>query len=168
MHPLSVFVSSTCYDLKSLREHLRSEVESWGHDPVLSEYPSFPVSPELSTVENCKRVVRERADLLVLIACDNLYSLYLTLFEWELDVRFVRPHEAFAEIFSKMHGWTTEMRADLKRLIIEFDTLVSTPGLSGNHTITMTINAPTGLQAFTDEFQRMAQDPLVLAAIRGA
>lgn len=387
MHPLSLFVSSTCYDLKSLREHLRSEIESWGHDPVLSEYPSFPVSPELSTVENCKRVVRERADLLVLVvggkrgsldpqtkksivnceyqearltgldcivfvdkqvwdllpiyrnnkevdfsptvdnaavfsfieqiiedtkwvfpftrtedilktlriqlstrfrdllvrsrqnrlvvpsafatepghitriavdkdelwefrlacallkdrsrriderfaelesgfvvrrtkflpgpdtlnyiqdllddlvntmqaaskilteqltpsfgppgvpgdadkmkaACDNLYSLFLTLFEWELDVRFVRPHEAFEELFPKMQGWTTEMRAELKRLTIEFEALVSTPGLSGNHTLTMTINAPTGLQAFSDEFHRMAQDPRVLAAIaRGA
>lgn len=383
MHPLSLFVSSTCYDLKSLREHLRSEIASWGHDPVLSEYPSFPVSPDLSTVENCKRVVRERADLLVLIiggkrgsldpetkksvvnseyqearltgldcivfvdkqvwdllpiyrknraidfeptvdnpavfsfieqiiedtkwvfpfgrtedilttlriqlstrfrdllvrsrqnrllvpaafasepshitrivvdkdelweyklacallrdrsrriderfselesgfvvrrtkflpgpdtlnyiqdlmddlvntmhaaskvlaeqltpsfgppgvpgdaekmkaACDNLYSLFLTLFEWELDVRFVRPHEAFSELFPKMHGWTTEMRAELKRLSAEFETLVSTPGLSGNHTLTMTINAPAGLQAFADEFHRMAQDPRVLAAI---
>ena len=387
MHRLSLFVSSTCYDLKSLREHLRSEVESWGHDPVLSEYPSFPVSPELSTVENCKRVVRERADLLVLIvggkrgsldpltresvvnseyqearaagldcivfvdkqvwdllpiyrknkeadlaptvdnsavfsfiegiiedtkwifpftrteeiiatlkiqlstrfrdllvrsrqnrlcipaafvtepshitriavdkdemweyrlacallrdrsrkidarftelesgfvvrrtkflpgpdtlnhiqdllddllntilatskvlseqltpsfgppgvpgdadkmkaACDNLYALFLTLFEWELDVRFVRPHEAFAELFSKMHGWTTQMRAELRRLVDEFEDLVSTPGLSGSHTITMTINAPEGLQAFADEFHRMAQDPRVLAVIaRGA
>lgn len=387
MHPLSIFVSSTCYDLKSLREHLRSELESWGYDPVLSEYPSFPVSPELTTVENCKRVVRERADLLVLIvggkrgsldpqtkksvvnseyqearltgldsivfvdkqvwdllpiyrsnkeinfapvvdnpavfsfieqivedtkwvfpfirtedilttlrvqlstrfrdllvrsrqnrlcipsafatesgyitriavdkdelweyklacallkdrsrriderfaelesgfvvrrtkflpapdtinyiqnllddlvntiqavskvlseqltpsfgplgtpgdaekikaACDNIYSLYLTLFEWELDVRFVRSHEAFAELLKKMYGWTTEMRADLRRLAYEFDTLVSTPNLSGNHTITMTINSPAGLQAFADELHRIAQDPRVLAAIaRGA
>jgi hypothetical protein len=387
MHPLSLFVSSTCYDLKSLREHLRSEIQSWGHDPVLSEYPSFPVSPELSTVENCKRVVRERADLLVLIvggkrgsldpvtkksvvnseyqearltgldcivfvdkqvwdllpiyrnnrevdfaptvdnpavfsfieqiiedtkwvfqftrteeilttlriqlstrfrdllvrsrhnrlvvpaafaaepghitriaidkdelweyrlacallsdrsrriderfaelesgfvvrrtkflpgpdtlnyiqdllddlvntmqaasnvlteqltpsfgppgipgdaekmkaACDNLYALFLTLFEWELDVRFVRPHEAFAELFPRMHGWTTEMRAELKRLVAEFQTLISTPGLSGSYTLTMTINAPAGLQAFASEFHRMAQDPRVLAAIaRGA
>jgi len=383
MHPLSLFVSSTCYDLKSLREHLRSEIESWGHDPILSEYPSFPVSPELSTVENCKRVVRERADLLVLIiggkrgsldpqtkksvvnseyqearftgldcivfvdkqvwdllpiyrknkeidfsptvdnpavfsfieqiiedtkwvfpfsrtedilttlriqlstrfrdllirsrqnrllipaifanesshitriavekdelwefklacallrdrsrriderfselesgfvvrrtkflpasdtlnyiqdllddlvntinavskilteqltpsfgppgvpgdaekmktACDNLYSLFLTLFEWELDVRFVRPHEVFSELFPKMHGWTTEMRAELKRLIGEFETLISTPSLRGTYTLTMTINAPAGLQAFVDELHRMEQDPTVLSAI---
>lgn len=75
MHQLSLFVSSTCYDLKSLREHLRSEVKSWGHDPILSEYPSFPVSPELSTVENCKRVVRERADLLVLVVGGKRGSL---------------------------------------------------------------------------------------------
>ncbi|MDR7375736.1 hypothetical protein J2X19_000394 [Rhodoferax ferrireducens] len=382
MHPLSLFISSTCYDLKSLREHLRSELKSWGHDPVLSEFPSFPVSPELSTVENCKRVVRERADLLVLIiggkrgsldpntkksvvnseyqearlngldcvvfvdkqvwdllpiyrknkevdfaptvdnpavfafieqiiedtkwvfpfnrteeiletlrvqlstrfrdlllrsrqnrlsvppafaaepghitriavdkpelweyrlacallkdrsrriderfgelesgfvvrrtkflpgpdtlnyiqdllddlvnivqavskvlaeqltpsfgppgvpgnaenmkaACDNLYLLFLTLFEWELDVRFVRPHEACADLFPKMHGWTTEMRAKLKRLIDEFETLLSTSDLSGNHTITMTINAPAGLQSLVEEFHRMAKDPKVLAA----
>ncbi|MBK8815796.1 MAG: hypothetical protein IPN42_09960 [Methylococcaceae bacterium] len=98
-------------------------------------------------------------------ACDNLYALFLTLFEWELDVRFVRPHEAFAELFSKMSGWTTEMRSELRRLTIEFDTLVSSPGLSGSYTLTMTINAPTGLQAFEDEFHRMANDPKVLAAI---
>jgi hypothetical protein len=98
-------------------------------------------------------------------ACDNLYSLFLTLFEWELDVRFVRPHEAFSELFPKMYGWTTEMRAELKRLNTEFDKLLSIPGLSGNHTIMMTINAPAGMQAFADEFHRMAQDPRVLAAI---
>ena len=67
MQPLSIFLSSTCYDLKSLREHLRTEIASWGHDPVLSEYPSFPVSPDLSTVDNCKKVVRDRADILVLV-----------------------------------------------------------------------------------------------------
>lgn len=383
MHRLSLFVSSTCYDLKSLREHLRSEIDSWGHDPILSEYPSFPVSPELSTVDNCKRVVRERADMLVLIvggkrgsldpltnqsvvnseyqearasgldcivfvdkqvwdllpiyrknkeidfaptvdnpavfsfieqiiedtkwvfpfvrteeiittlkvqlstrfrdllvrsrqnrlfvpaafaaepnhitriavdkgdfweyklacallrdrsrkiddrfselesgfvvrrtkflpgpdtinyiqdllddltntmqavsnvlseqltpsfgppgvpgdavkmkaACDNLYSLFITLFEWELDVRFVRPHEAFAAIFPKMYGWTTQMRTELRRLISEFEGLISTPGLSGSHTLTMTISAPDGLKEFSEEFHRMANDQKVLAAL---
>lgn len=37
-----------------------------GHEPVLSEYPNFPVSPNLNTVENCKAVVRS-CDLFVLI-----------------------------------------------------------------------------------------------------
>lgn len=77
MRPLSVFLSSTCFDLKSLREHLRSEIASWGHDPVLSEYPSFPVSPDLSTIENCKAVVRERADVLILIVGGKRGSLDL-------------------------------------------------------------------------------------------
>lgn len=387
MQPLSLFISSTCYDLKSLREHIRAEIGSWGHDPVMSEYPSFPVSPELSTVENCKRVVRERADLLVLIiggkrgsldpqtqrsvvnseyqeaklvgldcivfvdkqvwdlvpiyrknkevdftptvdnpavfafiekiiddtkwvfsfsrtediletlriqlstrfrdllvrsrqnrltvprafaaepthitrialdkedlwefrlasevlkdrarridekfdeldsgfvvrrtrflpgpdtlnyiqdllddlvntmqavskvlsrqltpafgppgvagdaekikaACDNIYFLYLALFEWELDVRFVRPHEVFQELFPRMHGWTAQMRDELRRLPTEMEKLLATPGLTGSHTISLTINAPAGLDELMNEFHQMATDPRVLAAIaRGA
>lgn len=75
MSAISIFVSSTCFDLKSLREHLRSEISSWGHTPVLSEYSSFPVSPELSTVENCKRVVEEHADVFVLIVGGKRGSL---------------------------------------------------------------------------------------------
>lgn len=75
MQPLSIFVSSTCYDLRALREHLRSGIAAWGHDPVLSEYLSFPVSPDLTTVENCKKVVRERADVFVLVVGGRRGSL---------------------------------------------------------------------------------------------
>ena len=38
-----------------------------GFDPVLSETPAFPVSPQISPVENCLRAVKERADIFVLI-----------------------------------------------------------------------------------------------------
>jgi hypothetical protein len=67
MQPLSIFVSSICYDLKALREDLRSKLMEMGHNPILSEYSSSPVSPDLTSVENCKKVVRESADILVLI-----------------------------------------------------------------------------------------------------
>jgi len=385
MQPLSIFLSSTCYDLKSLREHLRTEIASWGHDPVLSEYPSFPVSPDLSTVDNCKKVVRDRADILVLViggkrgsldpvsqrslvnieysearaagldcivfvdrpvwdllplfrknsdadftptvdypevfrfvediskdtkwifpfsrteeilttlriqlsirlrdllqrsrtsrltvppefaaesahiarialdkdrlweyrltcellrdrigrldakfneldfgfvvrrtkflaardtvshiqdllhdftnviqaavkileqqltpafgppgvpgdalqikrACDNLYSLFLSLYEWELDVRFVRPHEAFESLFPRMQGWTSELLSEFRRIPREFDALLSNPNLTGQHTIHLVINAPAGLAALTEEFKRMSHDLRVIAAITG-
>jgi hypothetical protein len=384
MRLLSVFVSSTCYDLRSLREHLRAEIVNLGHDPVLSEYPSFPVAPDLSTVENCKRVVRERADLLLLIvggkcgsldpktsesvvnseyrearskgldcfvfvdkqvwdllplhrknpeadfsptvdnssifdfleelvadtrwvfqftrteeilstlrvqlstrfqdllvrarenrltvprsfasesaaiqrvvvdkpprwefhlacellrdrirridtkfaeldsgfvvrrtksiparstmdyihnlfddlvnviealsrvlpdqltpafgppgvsgdaqqikaACDNIYSLYLNLFDWELDVRFVRAHEVFQGIFAGMQGWTAEMRAQLVRLPEEMGAILANQQASGHHTITLRFSAPAGLDALAEEFERMSGDPRVLEAMR--
>ena len=63
----NIFLSSTCYDLRALREHLRLSIEQCGHELLASELPSFPVSPGLTTVENCKKVIRERADLLVLV-----------------------------------------------------------------------------------------------------
>lgn len=383
MQPLSIFVSSTCYDLRALREHLRSEIATWGHDPVLSEYPSFPVSPDLTTVDNCRKVVRERADVFVLVvggkrgsldpvtnrsvvnaeyrearfvgidciifverqvwdllphfkrnpeadfsstvdypdvfrfideitestkwifpftrtdeilstlrtqlsirfrdlltrarsnrltilpefvgeseviariavdkdrlweyrlacellkdrmhrldlkfsevrsgfavrrtkflagrdtinfiqdllkdlttiieasvkilheqlvpafgppgtpgdagqikrACDNLYSLFLSLYEWEMDVRFVRPHEVFEGIFSKMHGWSEELLSEFHRLPRELDDLLSKPDLTGQYSINLVIVAPKGIEAFTAEFEKMANDPRVIAAV---
>lgn len=383
MHPLAIFVSSTCFDLKSLREHLHSEITGWGHEPILSEFPSFPVSPDLSTVENCKKVVKARADVLVLIiggkrgsldpttshsvvnseyrearakgldcivfadksvwdllplyrknpdadftptvdspavfrfleevcadtrwvfaftrtedilttlrvqlsarfqdllsrhregrlrvppafatepehiakiatdrgdrwefhlacellrdridrlttrladldngftvrrtkflraqdtmrfvqdllhdctlivqsasrilsdqltpafgppgvpgdatkiraACDNLYSLFLSLYEWELDVRFVRAHEVFAEIFPLMSGWTNELLNEFRRIPREFDRLLADADLTGEHTITLTISAPQTLPELTARIEKMSSDPRVLQAL---
>ena len=385
MQPLTIFVSSTCYDLRALREHLRSEIATWGHEPVLSEYPSFPVSPDLSTVDNCRKVVQERADVFVLVvggkrgsldpvtdrsvvnveyrearlvgidclifverqvwdllphfkrnpeadfsstvdypdvfrfideitestkwifpftrtdeilstlrtqlsirfrdlltraranrltvppeyvgesepiariavdkdrlweyrlacellkdrmrrldlkfsevrsgfavrrtkflagrdtinfiqdllkdlttiieasvkilheqlvpafgppgtpgdaaqikrACDNLYSIFLSLYEWEMDVRFVRPHEVFEGIFSKMHGWSEELLSEFHRLPRELDELLSKPDLTGQYSINLVIVAPKGIEAFTAEFEKMANDPRVIAAVTG-
>jgi len=383
MKLLSVFVSSTCYDLRAVREHLRSEIAAWGHDPVLSEFPSFPVSPDLTTVENCKKVVRERADVFVLVvggrrgsldpatdrsvvnveyrearhvgidcivfvekqvldllphfkknpdadfsstvdypdvfrfideitegskwvfpfartdeilttlqtqlsirfrdlltrarsnrltippefvgeseaiarialdkdcvwefrlacellkdrmrrlddkfsdvrsgftirrtrflagcdtidfiqdllkdlinivnssvkilheqlnpafgprgipgdaiqikrACDNLYSIFLSLYEWEMDVRFVRPHEVFKEVFSQMHGWSDELLSEFHRLPREIDNLLSKSDLRGEYSIDLEIKMPGGIKALTAEFVRMKNDPQVIAAL---
>lgn len=63
----SVFVSSTCYDLKQIRFDAKQFLEGLGFDPVLSEYSSFPVSPDHSTVDNCVKAVEMRADILILI-----------------------------------------------------------------------------------------------------
>lgn len=380
MRNTSVFVSSTCYDLHSLREHLRSSITALGHDPILSEYHSFPVSPELSTVENCKKVVRDRADLFVLIVggkrgsrdpvsqrsvvnaeyreakkagldcfvfvdrqvwdllphykknpeadftptvdnpgvfdfldelisdtkwiyqfqrtdeiiqtltnqlsirfqdllrrrregrltvpiefrsesspvidlvlnksslweyrlaaellsdrmsridakfqditqgfafrrtkflpvrdtihhiqdlladvtsvltaattvitqeiaggfgptgepgnaaqikrgCDNLYSLLLVLYEWELDVRFVRPHELFVDVFNSMHGWSAELLSEFHRLPHELNKLLARSDLTGEHTINLVLKAPSGLKDFTAAFAKLSSDPRVL------
>jgi hypothetical protein len=67
MNKPSVFVSSTCYDLKQVRSDIKQFLEGLGLDPVMSEYSSFPVSPELGTVDNCIKAVESRADIFVLI-----------------------------------------------------------------------------------------------------
>ena len=63
----SVFVSSTCYDLSQVRTDLREFIEAIGLCPLLSEFSSFPLNPEAGTLQNCLEVVRNRADLFVLI-----------------------------------------------------------------------------------------------------
>lgn len=63
----TVFVSSTCYDLKQVRADIRGFIESLGFNPMLSEYSSFPIDPDIGTVENCLKAVDEYATIFVLI-----------------------------------------------------------------------------------------------------
>jgi len=46
---------------------LREFLAGLGLDPVLSEFTSFPVNPDVSTLDNCLKAVEQRADVFVLI-----------------------------------------------------------------------------------------------------
>lgn len=50
-----------------IRADLYDYLENIGFEPVLSEYPSFPVDPDYETISNCRKAVEERADILLLI-----------------------------------------------------------------------------------------------------
>lgn len=64
----TVFVSSTCYDLKQIRNDINTFIrDNLGYDVLMSEYESFPLDPKAGTVDNCLRAVDERADIFVLI-----------------------------------------------------------------------------------------------------
>ena len=66
--PPKVMISSTCYDLRQMRADLAAFVmDELGYVPLLSELPSFPVDPDLDTVENCRARVDENANILVLV-----------------------------------------------------------------------------------------------------
>lgn len=65
--PPCVMVSSTFYDLRQIRDDLRQFIEGLGYRPLLSEHPSFPIDPDTTTIENCRRRVEQDADILVLV-----------------------------------------------------------------------------------------------------
>ncbi len=52
-----VFVSSTCYDLKYIRENLKYFIRTLGYDPVLSEEGSVYYDTTLNTQDSCLREV---------------------------------------------------------------------------------------------------------------
>jgi len=77
-HLPTVFISSTCYDLKQIRTALKDYIEvQLGFDAMLSEYDSFPLDTSIGTVENCIRAVRARADIFVLVVGRRYGSLGL-------------------------------------------------------------------------------------------
>ncbi len=61
-----VFISSTCYDLKHIRENLKFFVETIGYQPVLSDEGDVFYSPYSHTHESCLKEV-ESCQLFILI-----------------------------------------------------------------------------------------------------
>lgn len=63
-----VMVSSTYYDLRQVRTDLEGFLSGeLGYHPLLSEFPSFPIDPDKTAIENCRRRVEQNADILVLV-----------------------------------------------------------------------------------------------------
>ena len=52
-----VFVSSTCYDLRYIRENLRFFIPTLGYEPVLSEQGGVFYDPALHVQDACLAVV---------------------------------------------------------------------------------------------------------------
>ncbi len=52
-----VFISSTCYDLKYIRENLKYFTRTLGYEPVLSEEGSIYYDPTLDTQDSCLREI---------------------------------------------------------------------------------------------------------------
>lgn len=64
----TVFLSSTCYDLRQIRTDLKDFFEKdLGFDILVSEFNSFPVIPNTNTIDSCTQAVKEYADVLILI-----------------------------------------------------------------------------------------------------
>ncbi len=64
---MNVFISSTCYDLAKERMLLKDAIEQIGHNAIISESYSFPIDPSKDTANNCIDIVREEADLFILL-----------------------------------------------------------------------------------------------------
>lgn len=66
MSELKIFVSSTCYDLTQIRTDLEEYLINAGHRPILSDAETFPIDPDIGTLENCLSNV-ESCDIFILI-----------------------------------------------------------------------------------------------------
>jgi hypothetical protein len=56
---LSVFVSSSCYELRDLRASVRDFLKGWGINPQLSEDPAFPRTSGDQPYVTCLRTLAD-------------------------------------------------------------------------------------------------------------
>ena len=127
----TVMISSTFYDLRQIRTNLAEFItDDLGYLPLLSEFPSFPVNPDLNTVENCQARVKENADILVLViggrygSVDSRSDKSITNLEFLAARAKGIPVYAFVEqsILSMLPVWRDNPTAD-------FSSSVDTPRL---------------------------------------
>jgi DNA repair photolyase len=71
---LKVFISSTCYDLKEVRNNLKSELEKAGYDATISEKNAF-VNTSKDNIENCLANVKD-SDIIIHII-EKKYGSYV-------------------------------------------------------------------------------------------
>ena len=85
----SIFVSSTCYDLKQIRRDIREFIEAdLGYEAILSEYDSFPIDPDKDTINNCLRVV-ELTNIDGLRASPEIYCIFTPSFYYDFFLFFI-------------------------------------------------------------------------------
>jgi hypothetical protein len=126
-----VMVSSTFYDLRQIRADLtRFVVDELGYVPLLSELPSFPVIPDLDTIENCRARVEQDADILVLViggrygSIDDKSNTSVTNLEFLAARQKGIPVYSFVEkrVLALLPIWKSNAAAD-------FSSAVDTPRL---------------------------------------
>lgn len=124
MNNLNIFISSTCYDLSHLRANISDFIIDSGHNPILSEYNSFPVSPDLTAVENCIKNVKENADILVLVVGSRYGSIIesgksITNTEFLTAKQKGIPIFCFIDksILTTLNIWRDNKNADFSRIV---------------------------------------------------
>lgn len=120
MNNTKIFISSTCFDLGQIRADLRKSISEMGHEPILSELPSFTVLPELDTLSNCKRNVKENCDIFVLIvgckrgSYDPTSGKSIVNIEYDTAVQNSKDVFVFVDenVYSLMEIWRKNKDAD--------------------------------------------------------
>jgi hypothetical protein len=110
MAQLRVFLSSTAYDLHLVRGHLRSFLESLGHQAVLSDYSDILYDPSHHTQLSCVQELKS-CDAVVLIIGSRLGSSALPEFVEEIKAFDSADETISAEALAKLKVSVTQLEA---------------------------------------------------------
>ncbi len=124
-HKPVVFISSTCFDLKQMREDLKDFFEeNYGFQTMLSEFDSFPIDPCKGTFENCIENVDKVADIFVLIV-GNRYGYVMENGKSITNLEYLHAKEKGVpiyvfvdkQLYNNMKIWRSNKNADFSNLV---------------------------------------------------
>lgn len=119
-----VFISSTCYDLKYIRENLKYFIKTLGYEPILSEEGSVFYNPAMHTHDACVAEV-PNTQIFVLIIGGRFGGKYredehsITNAEYREAVKLKIPVFALVDqqVYNDHHLFTKNRGVDLSKII---------------------------------------------------
>ncbi len=124
-------VSSTFYDLRQVRAELATFItDDVGYIPLLSELSSFPVDPDLDTIENCRARVEKNADILILVIGGRYGSIDDRTGKSVTNLEFLAAQKKGIPIYAFVNGSILKIILDWrKNPNADFSSTVDTPKL---------------------------------------
>lgn len=100
MAGLRIYVSSTCYDLSSVRSQLRSFIQSQGHEPLMSDYNDILYDPEIHTHTSCVDDIAN-SDIVILIIGSRFGGACVQEALSFVDLKSIEDEKSMKQINSK-------------------------------------------------------------------
>lgn len=113
MSRLNIFISSTCKNLVEERFALKECFENLGHNAILSESPTFPINPSKNTIDNCIGIVRDEADVFVLILKDKYGYVFPNTGRAITEMEFQTALDKGIPIYTFTYGETLRKKESL-------------------------------------------------------
>ena len=113
MSKLNIFISSTCKNLVEERFALKECFENLGHNAILSESPTFPINPSKNTIDNCIGIVRDEADVFVLILKDKYGYVFPNTGRAITEMEFQTAFDKGIPIYTFTYGETLRKKESL-------------------------------------------------------
>lgn len=102
-----VFVSSTYYDLKSVRANIRNFIKSLGYEPIMHEKAEVAYTQDQSLEESCYKAV-ESADIVVCIIGDRFGTQstesHLSITMKEVEAAIKRKKKVYIFVASEIYA----------------------------------------------------------------
>lgn len=93
MNNLEIFVSSTCYDLKGIRDGIKTFIEGMGYNHVMSEYSEVNFDYKNHTHQNCIDSVKG-VDMLILIIGNRFGGAVIPAIIEDIDLAEINKYSS--------------------------------------------------------------------------
>jgi hypothetical protein len=92
-------------------------------------------------------------------ATDKLIEAYKELFDWEVDLTFTNPPDAFNKLKNALLGCTKEVVSELDRIHNEMEKIFQKENPEGHYKIELIFRSPSNIEVFNEELKRLRDHP---------